>query len=118
MSRLRDAAAAFVEQGRALGIVEVSKGIAHHLGALAREAGFAREEAPQPTPEYYSRLIDKLGNIAQGYHDAAVAAEAEAQRARRGAEALMQQIEHPGARLARRLVVTARAARAAWRGSR
>lgn len=101
-----------IEQGRALGAHEMSQQLATQLAALA-------EHAPkEPGPDDYARLIGVLSGLAASYADAASATERLANSARARAEELMAQLEHPGAVLARRLVATARAARAGWRGSR
>jgi len=98
VSRLRSAAAAWVEHGRWLGRVEAYSA----AKAALERAGKA------PAATVWNAGLDLEAD----------ACATNAATARREAEALMAALEHPGARLARRIVTAARAARAAWRASR
>lgn len=100
MSLLRDAAAMLVEQGAAVGGLEQAR--------------------------WDLRLLEKAGESVEAYQRALAVLrdhripqlEANARGAEKRAQELMRQVEHPGAALARRVIATARAARAAWRASR
>ncbi len=110
MSKLREAAGMLIEHGRALGALEQQRATAD---ALTRNAERLRTSLPG-MPE----MADAIERMANGYTAQIPGLERLANSARAHAEELMAQLEHPGARLARRLVATARAARAGWRGSR
>lgn len=99
MSRLRDAAAAFVEHGRWLGQAEAYRCIAARI----------QRSPPAMTAQ---------GVWETGADLELAACEANAATARAAAEALMAALEHPGAVMARRLVAALRGAQAGWRGSR
>ena len=99
MSRLRDAAAAWVEHGRWIGWSEAYRAV---------EARIAKLPPDYPASKLWTSGIDLEAS----------AAAANAATARRDAERVMHALEHPGARLARRLVAAARAARHAWRVAR
>lgn len=94
----RDDAQALIETGAA-------KGQALALGAIETRLRIAIEED----------AVDKLHvNLAR---EAAKASQVAAEYSAR-AEALLRDLEHPGARLARRVLFAARAARDAWRTAR
>jgi hypothetical protein len=112
VSRLREAAALLVEQGRALGTAELARAVASALGSMAQDA----HETDRG--EEFDRLLENVVATAGGYEKLAESSAAGAKVAQQLAAELMAELEHPGARLARRLVATARSARAGWRGSR
>ena len=93
-----DDAAALIETGRAQGqaraLAEVSRRLNTAVGA-EKVAAFAAE---------LEDLAKRAAETADEYSKAS--------------EDLLRDMEHPGARLARRVLLTARAARAAWRASR
>ena len=105
MSRLRHAAALFIEAGRALGQAEQCQRTRKHLAALLSESNGL---------DLYA-LRTSLGRMETALTGQQDSAEGHAARARTAAEASMAALEHPGARLARRLLRAARAARGAWR---
>lgn len=107
-SKVREAAAFFVEQGRALGALDQARVFADQLTRAANLAdGLGEKE-----------LSRALGEQARAQLDAIEPFEQLAISARARAEELVREVEHPGAVLARRLLATWRGARAAWRGSR
>lgn len=99
MSRLRIAATAWIEAGRCLGYAEAYRQVRARI-----------DRCPPDFPA--------SGLWGQGMDLEAAAADASAATAQRTAELVMAEIEHPGARLARRLVAAVRGARAAWRAAR
>jgi hypothetical protein len=109
MSRLRTAAAMLVESGRALGHAELAKATATQLEGLVAEAELTDRG------EEFARLRTALVAAARNQRLHVVSSECLAAAARVRAEELMAELEHPGARLARRLLRAARAARGAWR---
>jgi hypothetical protein len=119
LSALRDAAALFVEAGKALGHLEHSRETEKTLALLLKLAQFDVDK-PEGMPviqafaDHRQRLADTLDRVraAQGSFERV------AQTHRDRAAELVEELEQPGATLARRLVAVALAARAAWRGSR
>lgn len=107
MSKLREAAAMLVEQGRALGALEQQRATA---AALMRQAAVLRTSLPG-MPE----MAESLERVASGYAEQIPGLERLAKCAQDQAQQLMSELEHPGAVLGRRLLASARAARAAWR---
>lgn len=108
MSRMREAAAMLVEQGRALGALEQLGTVATYVQQVAanmRSLGNVAQAEAMVT--LAKRYLDELPGLARRASDAQVLA-----------EHLMAELEHPGASFARRLVATWHGARAAWRGSR
>ena len=99
MSRLRDAAAAWVEAGKWIGEADAYNRLAARIERMPLDCTARGFWATGPALELQ-------------------AAVANVKRTREQAEQLMAELEHPGAALARRLVATYRGARAAWRGSR
>lgn len=108
MSRLRQAAALFVEAGRAVGHVEFWTAIEIEFTELLS----ACQGTGQNVPEAVARTVNALLAL-QAERRTASNHAAEVFRLR--AEAALADLEHPGARLARRFLVAARAARGAWR---
>jgi hypothetical protein len=108
MSKLREAAGMLVEHGKALGRLEHAR---LTVEQLTRESAAAAERGK---PDDAAVIIALAHATAARFGDHEHAATAALTRARE----LMAELEHPGAVLARRLVATARAARAAWNGSR
>ena len=109
---LRDVAALFVEAGRSVGQVDQCKALDAALTELLEAAngtdkGVEFDALLQGVRILHHRNMVVHDNIAQL---------ANGQRA--SAEALLHELEHPGARLARRLVSAARAVRHAWRTAR
>ena len=102
MSRLRTAAAMLVESGRALGVAEECWQTERWLMDVIAEPDV------KPAAE---RLVELLQRVSARR----AVGDGHAARARTAAEELMAELEHPGARLARRLLRAARAARGAWR---
>ena len=108
MSRLREAAALLVEQGRAIGRLEQARLVLTHV---------ARESAAAARLEQAETAARFIG-FARGLGDAIERLEHDAAAAQARAAALMAALEHPGAALARRLVTAWRGARVAWRAAR
>lgn len=107
-SKVRDAAGLLIEHGRALGALDQARVFADQLTRVANHtAGIGQAE-----------LSAALGAQAKAQLEAIPVFERLAIAAKQRAEELMTEIEHPGAVLARRVLATARAARAGWRGSR
>lgn len=98
---LREAAAEFIEQGRALGRVE------------ALETIVLRIRDVTGLPE--TQLRQRLEGLCEDLGHRAAAHKALASGARSRADALLRAVEHPGARLGLRVLAAARAARKAWR---
>jgi hypothetical protein len=117
LSALRDAAALFVEAGKALGHLEHSRASEKVLGTLLSEA---ESEVNGPDGAIYAfaqhrqRLLIELRTAEAKRRTLEGLAKAHRDRA---AE-LVEELEKPGTVLARRFVAVALAARAAWRGSR
>lgn len=117
MSKLRDAAAMLVEAGKALGHLEHVRATEKVLGTLLSEA---ESEVNGPDGAIYAfaqhrqRLLIELRTVETKRRTLEGLAETQRERA----TALMDEIEKPGATLARRVLAVAWAARAAWRGSR
>lgn len=107
-SKVRDAAAMLIEHGRALGALDTARVLADQLTRTSSAAVAADEP----------RYAELLRELAKSHMDAIPTYERLALSAKAHAEELMAELEHPGAVLARRLLATARAARAGWRGSR
>jgi hypothetical protein len=107
VSTLRQASARFIEAGRALGRVEALKSARAELITLVGELPSAADAEQQD-------IINSLQKLSKKHAGAIGLLEAEAKRAQEQAHELMHRIEHPGARLARRLVMAVRAARRAW----
>jgi hypothetical protein len=107
VSRLRHAAALFIEAGRALGQAEQCRQTEEVLASLFRLS-------ESSAPDEFDALTGSLQNFQKIYARHRATAEGHAARARTAAEASMVALEHPGARLARRLLRAARAARGAW----
>jgi hypothetical protein len=103
MSKVRMAAELLIEHGKA-------------LGAAAQAASF--EGALTRLWADPSSLESAVGGALKDVQQQRQALEKHAAWARQQAEALLRDVEHPGAALARRLLVTYHAARAGWRGSR
>jgi hypothetical protein len=108
LTALRDAAALFVEAGKALGRLEQNRLLIEQLTRMAGQAKsledpVAAELLEGAAHQYAAELgrFEKLAATAQAH-----------------ALAVMAELERPGTVLARRLVAVALAARAAWRGSR
>jgi len=104
MSKARTAAELLIESGRALGAA---------AQAVSFSATLSRLATSNP-PELEQQVARALRDVEQQRG----ALDLHASLARQQAEALLRELEHPGAVLARRLVLTCRAARAAWRASR
>jgi hypothetical protein len=100
MSKQRDAAAAFIDTGRALATAEVLDTVAGQL-AIALDAN----------PDAQVRQV-RL--VRDGIVEQAIQARREAGEYQLAAERLMNELDSGGA-LARRLLRTLAAARAAWR---
>lgn len=103
-SKLRDAAAAFVQAGRTLGHADADRGMAEELRRRAAECQDPERAILNALADERAAVADQLAGLAA--------------LARDQATALMTELEHPGSTLARRLLAVARSARAAWRGSR
>lgn len=101
---LREASAHFIEAGRALGRVEQCKSVQSQLDEILAEL-----------PTEYADLAVRLRDLKQRNGHILTVSEATAKAAQDAAARLMHQLEHPGARLARRLVQAVRAARNAWK---
>lgn len=110
MTTLRETAALFVEAGRALGMADecyqTEQWLRDVIAEPERAPGFEIKPAA-------ARLVELLEVVSARHR----AAERLAASAQRHAESLMFDVEHPGARLARRVLGAARAARDAWRES-
>jgi hypothetical protein len=102
---LRDCIAHAVEAGRAQGQAEQCLAVEAALTRLLADGGFA--DLHGAVREIAARLEAQRA-VCQGV---AVAAESAVER-------LARELEHPGARIARRVVRAARAAAEAWRGQR
>jgi len=101
VTKLREAAAAWLDAGRWVATVDILKDQLRRL-----------DEAPAEERERLgTALIDRSCLLLSEYERAMAATRARA-------DALTSAIEHPGAVLARRLLATFYAGRAAWRGSR
>ncbi len=98
MSKLREAAAAWIETGRWLATVEI-------LSDQIRRLDKAKPEDRERHAVY---IIEQSRDRLDVYEQTALSL-------RGKAEQLMLEHEHPGAVLGRRLLASARAARAAWR---
>jgi hypothetical protein len=101
---LRDCIAHAVEAGRAQGQAEQCAVVEQLLGRVLAEGATAID--PKALREIASRLETQRGTCQR----LALAAESAVER-------LALELEHPGARLARRVVRAARAAARAWRGT-
>jgi hypothetical protein len=108
MNELRRAAGYWVAHGRSLARLEEHRELIH---MLTRGAAQAREQGK-------AELAAELERYAAHYGQGLGVLEGIAVSAKAHAEALMNELEHPGAMLARRLVAAFRGARAAWRGAR
>lgn len=106
--KLRQAAGYWVAHGRALARFEDYRAL---VESFTRGAAQAREQGK-------AELGDELERFAHHYAGMLGVQEGIALSAKSHAEALMDELEHPGAALARRLVAAFRGARAAWRGAR
>lgn len=106
-SKLREAAAILVEQGRAIGRLEQAR---LTITMLTRESAGCDRQGNAPGAKL---LIELANGVAKelGQHEAAASV------AQRIAQEVVAELEHPGAMLARRLVATWRGARVAWRAS-
>jgi hypothetical protein len=109
MITLREAAAAFVEAGRALGRYERAKADVAYLDECA-------EHLDDPRSASSERVAAALRSAADFQRAQLQALDREAIEYRMGAERLLTDIEDPGGKLARRVLRTLAAARAAWRG--
>lgn len=107
-SKLRRAAGYLVAQGRAIARAEDRRGLVENF---TRGAAQAREQGK-------AELGDELERFAHYYAQELGIIEGIAVQAKAHAEALMNELEHPGARLARKLVAAFRGARAGWRTTR
>jgi hypothetical protein len=106
--KLRDAAALLIEQGKALGRAEQALAVVQYASGVAvRMRHLGNVTMAEPVEELSKHVLESIPQL-----------ERQALTAQAHAEQLMAELEHPGALLARRLVASARAARAAWRGSR
>ena len=118
MSTLRDAAALFVEAGKALGRLEQARENEKTLSLLLKLAEYGVDKGPSDPvkdfADHRQRLADTLEQVLGGLDTY----ERLAHAARDRAAALVDELERPGTVLARRLVATVHGARAAWRGSR
>lgn len=108
ISKVREAAAILVEQGKAIGRLEQAR---QGVVVLTRESATC-ERAGNPAGarlliDVANRLAAQLGEHERDVVDATTVA-----------QQVVAELEHPGAMLARRLVATWRGARAAWRGAR
>lgn len=103
---LRKASAQFIEAGRALGRLEQAKAIESQLGEIIGE-----------DPPERDALMAQIQGLARRYMLLQEHSQKQATAAQTEATRLMVQLENPGARLARRLVHSVRAARKAWRTS-
>jgi hypothetical protein len=108
VSRLRDAAAQLIAHGRLLGAIERNQAIMRELDALLLKCRLP--DAP-PIEELIGGLRCFLESEVTFWTPTLAERTAEV-------EQLITSLEHPGARLARRLVAAARGARAAWRAAR
>lgn len=98
----REHAAAFIETGRALGHYERLTLVVAYLRARATALGEGRgSDALSAAADHLSAEREQLDRHAVDHRVAA--------------ERLVEELDHPGARLARRVLDAARAARAAWR---
>ena len=108
MSRLRAVAAHVLEHGRLLGTIERDKRTLRELEAILLKS---RLPDGPPLEELIGGLQKFLDSEVRFWEP--VLPERNAQ-----VEHVVAALEHPGARLAGRLVAAARAARAAWRAAR
>jgi hypothetical protein len=109
---LRETAALFVEAGRALGHVDHCKALDAMLAEIVSES--MDTDKPGEFDALLARLRElqrRTGIVRQASERAALAAQALAERQ-------MAALERPGARLARRVLRAARAARVAWATAR
>ncbi len=114
MSKLREAAAMLVTQGKVLGHLEACKTSLQQFERLYQLAQRAREQGVDVVTMVH-RADEVLSKLVAEQQAAVSSLERLAETAQRRAEDLVAEVEHPGAVLARRLVASARAARAAWR---
>lgn len=115
MKRIRDAAASFIEHGRALGRIELAR-------IVIAEADKIASEATMPPKEFGVAKRSMAGELKRALLEPIIKdAELVANAHRAEAEALVVELEHdfarehPGAVLAERISRTWAAARVAWR---
>ena len=102
-------AEALIETGRALGHFERLSSV---LGYLDQQRNMLRAEGGEP------RVIEAIDNWRSWLARELLDLRFTAGKHRESADRLIADLEHPGARLARRVVHAARAAREAWRTAR
>lgn len=108
MSRLRDAAAQLVAHGRLLGAMERNQAIMREIDGI-----LLKSRLPDAPP-----VEDLIAGL-RGFLESEVTFWTPTLAERKDqVELLITALEHPGARLARRLVAAVRGARAAWRAAR
>lgn len=105
MSKLREAAAMLIEQGRALGHLEQARML---VEAFTRSAAEHQAKGEADVAAALARLGDHYAVRISFLEQSATTAQQMAQQ-------IIAELEHPGAVLGRRLLASARAARAAWR---
>lgn len=101
MTRIRQAAAQFIEAGRVLGHLERLKSIIEDIDGVM--------EIPPSTGHALAGFRQRLCTQLE-------ALDHEAVEYRLAAERLIAELEHPGAAFGRRMLAALAAARAAWRG--
>jgi hypothetical protein len=107
---VRAAAAELIEVGRVLGRLERSELLAQQL----RDALSRSTIAPEPL----AALRAAIEALAQQHEQRRAVEQRGAKAAQARADELLVAVEHPGARLAYRLLAAARAARRAWQTHR
>lgn len=117
MSKLREAAAMLVTEGKVLGSVEQAKVMLKQLELFYQLAQRHKEQGTDPVHVMH-RANELLATMITEQRAALAGLERLALSAHDRAQELLAEVEHPGAALARRVVAASRAARAAWRAAR
>jgi hypothetical protein len=108
---LREAAADFIEAGRLIGMAEECEFLDGKL-FIIHEIDY-----PEDPAAHAIALHEQLDQLRAELRQRRVTAVRLAATAQGAAERFMEELEHPGARLARRLLRAARGARRAWQGT-